>query len=83
MIGITDQPRSIGDCLMWSSLPENYFKSFGDKLVDIDSKWIYDFNPFVLRNKPNDITEKWECNKMLAKYGIDNPNIVHAFSWHR
>ncbi len=78
MIGLTNLPESIGDGLMWSSLPENFYKSHGQKLVDIDNKWFFDYNMFVERNKPNDITEKWECNKRLGEYGSKTPFPKHS-----
>lgn len=51
MVGITLQENiGIGDKVQFSSLPENYFRAKGEKLVDLSKSWIFDFNPYVLRN---------------------------------
>jgi hypothetical protein len=39
----------IGDALQYSSLPENYFKSTGRKLIDVSRPWFFDHNPYVDR----------------------------------
>jgi hypothetical protein len=60
--GITIAKRGIGDALQCSSLPENYFKTKGEKLIDVDKCWIFDFNPFVSRETniiPTKITQLW------------------------
>ncbi len=50
MIGITVKENiGIGDKIQFSSLPENYFKTTGEKLVDVSKCWIFDHNPYVLR----------------------------------
>ncbi len=37
----------IGDALQYSSLPENYFRHTGRKLVDLSRPWFFDHNPYV------------------------------------
>lgn len=50
MIGISIHPRiGLGDSLQFSSLPENYFRATGKKLVDLTRPWFFDHNPFVMR----------------------------------
>lgn len=50
----------VGDALQFSSLPENYFRATGDRLVDVDSHWFFDHNPFVVRGiEPESVTEMW------------------------
>lgn len=39
----------IGDALQFSSLPENFFRNYGQCLIDIDHHWIFDHNPYVIR----------------------------------
>lgn len=60
-IGITIKPmNSIGDRLQFSSLPENYFRAKGEKLVDVDKSWFFDANPFVERDiVPDKTIEMW------------------------
>lgn len=40
----------MGDKIQFSSLPENYFRATGHKLIDTHKCWIFDHNPFVLRD---------------------------------
>ncbi len=47
--GISNSNQSIGNTVMWSHLPENYFKRYGRKLVDLDRSWVFDHNPYVER----------------------------------
>ncbi len=61
MLGISIKNYiGIGDALQTSSLPENYFRAKGVKLIDVSKPWFFDFNPFVVRDKPCDkVTELW------------------------
>lgn len=62
MQGISIKPTTgVGDQLQFSSLPENYFKATGEKLVDISRPWFFDYNPYVSRidEKPEKVTELW------------------------
>ena len=44
----------VGDALQFSSLPENFYRQTGKKLIDISQPWFFDHNPFVLRNRVAD-----------------------------
>lgn len=58
--GITISCPGIGDALQFSSLPENYFRATGERLIDVGRHWIFDYNPYVLREEtPDDVTELW------------------------
>jgi hypothetical protein len=63
MIGVTIRKTiGVGDTVQFSSLPENYFKATGNRLLDVSKSWIYDFNPFVLRDEsivPEKVVELW------------------------
>lgn len=51
MNGFTVKEKiGIGDKLQFSSLPENYFRHTGKKLVDVSKCWVFDHNPFVTRD---------------------------------
>ncbi len=51
MIGIEIKPTiGVGDALQFSSLPENYFRATGERLVDVNKPWFFDHNPFVIRD---------------------------------
>lgn len=64
MIGIAVRPSiGIGDAIQFSSVPENYFRTFNEKLVDMDHNWIFDHNPYVIRGKdiqPPKVVEMWD-----------------------
>lgn len=54
MIGVSIKPSiGIGDGLQFSSLPENYYRATGKRLLDISHPWFFDHNPYVIRNSPN------------------------------
>jgi hypothetical protein len=41
----------IGDLLQYTHLPENIFKNFGVKLYDPHKYWVFNKNPYVIRNE--------------------------------
>lgn len=50
----------IGDKIQFSSLPENYFRATGEKLIDVSRCWIFDHNPYVVRGEdPIETFELW------------------------
>lgn len=55
-IGIKMGVGSLGNTVMWSHLPENFYRCHGAKLVDVEKKWVYDFNPYVERDMEVDET---------------------------
>jgi hypothetical protein len=44
----------VGDALQFSSIPENFYKTHGEKLVDSEQHWMFDHNPYVEREKDFD-----------------------------
>lgn len=54
----------IGDAIQFTSLPENYFKSTGKKLVDYSRHWVFDHNPYITREYEGEI----EIVKLWDKY---------------
>ena len=47
-------PNGIGDSIIKSSIPENFYKNFNNKLIDINKHWIFDHNPYIDRiSKPD------------------------------
>lgn len=66
MLGISVKPGiGIGDGLQFSSVPENYFKATGQKIVDVSKPWFFDHNPYVLRTGevPHKTVEMWNFPK--------------------
>lgn len=61
MQGIQIRPEiGMGDALQFSSLPENYFRATGEKLIDITKFWFFDHNPYIVRDEvPEKITQMW------------------------
>ena len=52
--GIKDYDSGIGDAVIKSSFPENFFFNYNKKLIDLEKKWIFDYNPYVERDKEAD-----------------------------
>lgn len=44
----------IGDAVQFTSVPENYFRHTGQKIVDTENHWIFDYNPYVVRDQKAD-----------------------------
>lgn len=63
MIGITVKSHiGVGDGVQFTSLPENYYRATGSRLVDVSRPWFFDHNPFVLRGdtyQPKKTVELW------------------------
>src|ERR1700677_122614 len=61
MIGITLRGAvGMGDQLQFTSFPENYFRNTGSKVIDLDHRWIFDHNPFVIRGRePTQVLNLW------------------------
>jgi len=53
--GLNNGGHHIGDSIVYSSFPENFFLNFNNKIIDIDKHWIFDHNPYVLRDIEPDI----------------------------
>lgn len=41
---------AIGDKIQLSSIPEAFYKKYGQKLIDVKKSWIFDYNPYVIRD---------------------------------
>ena len=63
MQGISIRPTiGVGDSIQFSSVPENYFRATGKRIVDVSKPWFFDHNPYVTRLeslKPTNTTEMW------------------------
>jgi hypothetical protein len=71
MRGISiNKPNGIGDLVQFSSLPENYFKTFREKLVDVSRAWVFDHNPYVVRDvEPDECRELWLNHHSFVRKG--------------
>jgi len=46
---------NIGDSIIYSTYPENFYLNFRNKLIDMDNHWVFDHNPFVVRNQEPEV----------------------------
>ena len=47
---ITPDYLGIGEKVQFASIPENFYKNYGEKLIDLSNCWVYYHNPYILRN---------------------------------
>ena len=63
MIGIViNQAIGIGDRAQFTHFPENIFKLTGEKVIDLSNDWVFDYNPYVVRDTteiPSVIIDLW------------------------
>jgi hypothetical protein len=78
-IGIkTNDAFGIGDKLQFSSIPENFFYTYGYKIIDIDKCWIYDYNPYVDRTScPEKIYNPWLSQNSNLEHKIRNNTLKY------
>lgn len=79
-IGIkTNDAYGIGDKLQFSSIPENFFYTYGYKIIDIDKCWVYDHNPYVDRNSsPTEIYNPWYSQNLVLDEKIKNKSLKYS-----
>lgn len=82
MIGISIKPEiGVGDALQFSSLPENFYRSKGEKLIDVNRHWFFDHNPFVVRDKvPKATVQMWN---FPSQYNWPTPRADKDYIRHR
>lgn len=62
------RPVGLGDAIQFTSLPENYYRHTGKKLIDTTHHWCFDRNPFVVRGvKPDHVHELWDRHKKIER----------------
>ena len=60
----------LGDAIQFTSVPENFYRTFGKRLVDVSGSWVLKYNPFVDRGielPPGHITEMWDYQRPQPK----------------
>jgi hypothetical protein len=55
ILGLNNGHHHIGDSIVYSSFPENFYLNFNNKIIDLDNYWIFNNNPYVQRNIQPDI----------------------------
>lgn len=67
-VGIYNLGPGIGDHVYHTYFPEIYYNNVGRKVVDLNKKWCYDYNPYVERDIACDIIIcPWCLNDRLPK----------------
>lgn len=60
MAGQARSLLGLGDQLQFTSFPENFFRSTGEKLIDVDNNELFNYNPYVVRGeKPECVLDLW------------------------
>ena len=68
-----NQQMGIGDRLQFTHFPENIFKLTGEKVIDLDKDWTFDYNPYVVRHTteiPSVIIDLWNLSYNFPKEGL-------------
>lgn len=80
-LGITiKQKIGVGDALQFSSVPENYFRATGTRIVDVSKPWFFDHNPFVLRDPPEApkrVIEMWNFSPTQYQWPKIRPEGIY------
>jgi hypothetical protein len=89
MLGISIAGAAgLGDTLQFASFPENHFRNTGEKVVDVDHCWIFDHNPYVVRDAQADRvinlwTEPWPAKSGLqTRQFVDRPILFSLAERH-
>ena len=60
MAGEARRFLGLGDQIQLTSFPENFYKNTGKKVIDLDNNFLFDHNPYILRNiKPDIVLDIW------------------------
>jgi hypothetical protein len=87
MLGITMAGNArkllgLGDQIQLTSFPENYFRNTGEKVIDLDGNFLFDHNPYVLRNiNPSNILDIWTMtDPSITKYNYNLKKWIPSLS---
>ncbi len=83
--GVRGYDIGIGDAVIKSSFPENFYKNYGHKLIDVEKKWIYDYNPYVIRDENPDLVLDYLQNQIeIIKAGkrISHLSNAEEYCWN-
>ena len=75
MLGVTMAGNArkflgLGDQIQLTSIPENFFKNTGEKVIDLDNNFLFDYNPYIIRNQnPSKVLDIWTMtDPTITKY---------------
>jgi hypothetical protein len=84
MKGIKISGPGIGDKVQLASFPENYFLNTGEKLIDVDKSWIFDYNPYVVRDVLYDgdleIIDLWKSGPESIEIGKKKSTVIKSIA---
>lgn len=70
----------IGDEVQFAHLPENYYKNYGFKLIDVCESWIFDNNPYVDREtEPKKKINPWILPYQREKGYLNRVQFFNSF----
>lgn len=78
----------IGDAVQFTSVPENYFRQFGEKLADHNRHWVFDHNPYVDRvsEKVDESINLWDLHCLNSPKEVNGRTFfqsnAHAHARH-
>lgn len=90
-IGITlSSCPGLGDKLVFTSFPENFFAATGLRLIDVDKSWCFDSNPFVVQDQDPEVVfdprlapipsfhRSWSsiAERTMVQFGLDPKALV-------
>ncbi len=75
--GFIIKGEGIGDVVQFTSLPENYYRATGRKLVDCGNCWAFDYNPYVLRNV-EDLSKVYHMWNYFCPEKMDHDPLPHV-----
>lgn len=57
---IIPEGLGIGDKVQFCHIPENFYKNYGVKLIDVSNCWVFDKNPYIERGvNPDKVLDLW------------------------
>ena len=75
MLGLHYKPShgqyKIGDEIIQTSIPENYYQFTGEKIIDVRQSWVFDHNPYV--NREDTADQEWDPGMCVIQYKRDIP----------
>ncbi len=81
-LGIWNDGPGIGDKLQFGAVPENYFRNFGEKVVDMSNCWVFDHNPYVVRGeRPDTALNLWYVQFPAEDYLSYGERQTIKFGW--
>lgn len=71
----------IGDRVICSSFPENFFCNTQEKVIDVDQSWVFDHNPYIVRGvTPSRVINLWQLPNTYP--GVSVFSVARRMSHH-